>query len=85
MFNNIFNKLQHIEREPVPEHLWSTIQQTIEYRRMDVVPGWMKVAATIITLIVMAEMITSIKKTDNTSTPFNSTYSFYQNNQWYND
>ena len=85
MFNNIFNTLQHIQREPVPEQLWGSIQNAIERRRLQAIPVWMKVAAMIVTLLLMAEMITSIKKSNNSALPENTSYSFSQNNQWYHE
>lgn len=85
MFNSLFEKLQYIQREPVPEHLWANIQHTIERRRMQAVPVWMKIAAMVVTLMLVAEMIASVQKTDRRIPSDNTTYMFYQNNQWYND
>jgi hypothetical protein len=85
MFNSHFEKLQYIKREPVPEHLWANIQYTIERRRMQAVPIWMKIAAMVVTLMLLAEMIASVQKIDRRTQSDNTTNMFYQNNQWYND
>ena len=85
MFNSLFEKLQYIQREPVSEHLWGSIQHAIERRRIQAVPAWMKIAAMLVTLMLLAEMIANVQKTDRLTPSNNTTNMFYQNNQWYHD
>ena len=85
MFNSLFEKLQYIQREPVPEHLWGNIQHAIERRRIQAVPVWMKIAAMVVTTMLVAEMIASVQKIDRHTSSNNTTNMFYQNNQWYHD
>lgn len=85
MFNLFFEKLQCIQREPVPEHLWGNIQHAIERQRILAVPVWMKIAAMVVTLMLVAEMIAIVQKIDPHNSSNNTTNMFYQNNQWYHD
>lgn len=85
MSDQFLNSLKYIKTEPVPESVWPSIQQAIARKRLQVVPMWMRVAAALVVLTLIGEILLSFKTSPHSYQAGEYTAVFNQNNQWYHD
>lgn len=85
MSDQFLDNLKYIQPEPVPESVWLNIQGAIARKQSQLAPTWMRMAATILVLALLGEVISSLRKPQNTKVENQYGTIFKPNNQWYND
>jgi hypothetical protein len=85
MTEQFLDNLKHIHPEPVPETVWPNIQRAIAQKRLQLAPVWMRIAAAMIVLVLLGEVISSVREQSRSrdGNPYGTI--FKPNNQWYND
>lgn len=85
MSEQFLDNLKYIRPEPVPESVWPNIQRALAHKQSQMAPVWMRIAATIVALTLLGEVISSVREPKKTNIKSQYGAIFKPNNQWYND